>query len=60
MLEGELVKRKAREELELDRLKELERRKLQARTREELKKANEDLKLYNEDLRRKELEEEKR
>jgi hypothetical protein len=60
MLEGELVKRKARQELEAERLKELERRKRQAKTREELTLANEDLKRYNEELKRKEREEEVR
>ena len=54
MLEGELVKRKAKEEIERDRLKELERKKRQAKSREEFKQANEDLKRYNEGLRQKE------
>ncbi len=54
MLEGELVKRKAKEEIERERLKELERKKRQAKSREEFKQANEDLKRYNEGLRQKE------
>ena len=40
ILEGELVKRKALEELEKDRLKEMQRKAKQARTREELDLAN--------------------
>lgn len=60
MLEGELVKRKAKEELERDRLKEVERRKRQAKSREEFKLTNEELRRYNEGLRRKEAEEAKR
>ena len=60
MLEGELVKRKARQELELEKQKELERRKRQAKTREELTQANEALKRYNDELKRKEREEEER
>ncbi len=40
MLEGELVKRKALEELEKDRIKEMQRKAKQARTREELDHAN--------------------
>ena len=40
MLEGELVKRKALEELEKERIKEMQRKAKQARTREELDVAN--------------------
>jgi Trichohyalin-plectin-homology domain len=58
LLEGELVKRKAKDELEVERLKELERKRLQARTREQLIKANEDLKVYNQGLKQKERDEE--
>lgn len=53
MLEGELVKRKALEELENERLKELQRRARQAKTRDELDHANIDLKAYKEELKRK-------
>lgn len=58
MLEGELVKRRAREDLEAERLKELERRKRQAKTREELIKANEELKVYNASIKKRDQEEE--
>ena len=57
MLEGELVKRRAREDLEAERLKELERRKRQAKTREELIKANEELKVYNASIKKRDQEE---
>jgi hypothetical protein len=40
MLEGELVKRRALEELEIEKNKELERKRLQVKTREELIRAN--------------------
>ena len=46
LLEGELVKRKALEELEKDRIKEMQRKTKQARTREELDHANQELKAY--------------
>ena len=46
MLEGELIKRKAREDLEAARIAELQRRAKQARTREDLDSANQDLKAY--------------
>lgn len=49
VMEGELIKRKAREDLEAARLQELERRAKQARTREELDKANQELKAYKEE-----------
>jgi hypothetical protein len=58
MLEGELVKRKALEELEVERLKELDRKNRQLKTRDELNRANEDLKRYNEEMKRREREEE--
>lgn len=60
MLEGELVKRKAREDLEQERLKELERRKAQARTRDEFKQANEELQRYNAEIKRRERAEEQK
>jgi len=60
MLEGELVKRKAREDLENESLKELQRRGKQAKTREELKSANDDLKRYNEDLKKRDRTEEEK
>lgn len=46
ILEGELIKRKAREDLEAARIAELQRRAKQARTREDLDSANQDLKAY--------------
>lgn len=49
VMEGELIKRKAREDLEAARLQELERRAKQARTREELDRANHELKAYKEE-----------
>ncbi len=60
MLEGELVKRKVLEDLESERMKELERRARQAKTREELDRANQDLKAYKEELKRKDQQEEQR
>jgi hypothetical protein len=59
IMEGELIKRKAREDLEAARLQELERRAKQARTRDELDKANQDLKAYKEEVKRKEDEHER-
>ena len=44
ILKGELIKRKAREDLEAARIAELQRRAKQARTREDLDSANKDLK----------------
>ena len=52
MLEGELVKRKVLEELENERIKELERRARQAKTRDELDRANQELKAYKDELKR--------
>jgi hypothetical protein len=49
VLEGELIKRKAREDLEAARLLELQRKAKQARTREELDKANQELKAYKDE-----------
>jgi hypothetical protein len=60
MLEGELVKRKALEELEKDRIKEMQRKAKQARTREELDHANQELKAYKQELAKKEDEDRKR
>jgi hypothetical protein len=42
-LEGELIKRQVEEELEREKLRDMERHKRAAKTREEFKKANEDL-----------------
>ena len=56
VLEGELIKRKAREDLEAARLQELERKAKQARTRDELDRANQELKAYKEEVKRKEEE----
>ena len=60
VLEGDLVKRKALEDLEKDRVKELERKAKQARTREELDLANRELKAYKEELKKKDEEDHKR
>jgi hypothetical protein len=50
MLEGQLIKKKALEDIELEKQKELERRLKQAKTREDFKKANDELKAFNEEL----------
>lgn len=42
-LEGELIKKQVEEELEREKLRDLERKKRAAKTREEFKKANEEL-----------------
>lgn len=59
VLEGELIKRKARDDLEASRLAELERKAKQARTRDELDRANQELKAYKEEVKRKEEENER-
>ena len=59
IMEGELVKRKAREDLEAARIKEMERLAKQARTREDLDSANHELKAYKEEQRKKDEEREK-
>jgi hypothetical protein len=42
-LEGELIKRQVEEELEREKLRDMERLKRAAKTREEFKQANEEL-----------------
>ena len=42
-LEGELIKKQVEEELEREKLRDMERIKRAAKTREEFKQANEDL-----------------
>ena len=42
-LEGELIKKQVEEELEREKLRDLDRLKRAAKTREDFKKANEDL-----------------
>ena len=59
-LEGELVKRKAHTEIEIERRKENDRRNKQLKNRDDLNKANEQLKVYNGELKKKEKEEEKK
>ena len=54
MLEGELIKRKAKQDLMEEQRKQQELRQQQARQREQFKQANEELKAYNEELKRKE------
>jgi len=53
-LEGELVKRKAHTEIEIERRKENDRRNKQLKNRDDLNKANEQLKVYNGELKKKE------
>lgn len=60
MLEGELVKRQTQIDFELDRKREMERKEIQAKMREEFRKANEDLERYKVEMKRKEREEEER
>ena len=59
-LEGELVKRKAHTEIEIERRQENDRRNKQLKNRDDLNKANEQLKVYNGELKKKEKEEEKK
>jgi len=59
-LEGELIKKQVDEELERERLRELERRKRAAQTREEFKQANEELLQIQAEITLKEREEERR
>lgn len=59
ILEGQLIKRKASEDLEAARIAELQRRAKQARTREDLDSANQDLKAYQEEVKRREQEHER-
>ena len=60
LLEGELVKKKAKEDMDREAIKEQERKLRQIKTREELKQANQDLKRYNDVMKQKEEEESKR
>ncbi len=46
-IEGQLIKKQVEINLELERQKEYERKLKQAKTREELKRANDDLYSYN-------------
>lgn len=57
MLEGELLKRKVRDEQEKERIKDQIRLEAQRKAREDFKRANEELKVYNEELKKKEDEE---
>lgn len=59
-LEGELIKKQVEEELEREKLRDLERLKRAAQTREDFKKANEDLLKIQAQIALKEKEEERR
>ncbi len=59
-LEGELIKKQVEEELEREKLRDMERLKRAAKTREEFKKANEDLLQMQAQMALKEKEEELR
>jgi hypothetical protein len=59
-LEGELIKRQVEEELEREKLRELDRKKKAAQTREDFKKANEELLALQAEIAVKEKEEERR
>ena len=59
-LEGELIKKQVEEELERERMRDAERLKRAAKTREEFKKANEDLLKIQAEIALKEKEEERR
>jgi len=59
-LEGELIKKQVEEELERERLRDIERKKRAAQTREEFKMANEELLQIQAEITLKEREEEKR
>lgn len=60
MLEGEIIKRKAKEDLELEKQKEVERRIKQGKTREDFRKGNEELKEITLEQKKKEAEQLKR
>lgn len=60
MLEGELIKRQTTKDQESDRKKEQVRKAMQAKMREEFRRANEDLKLFQIEQKKKEQEELKR
>jgi len=59
-LEGELIKKQVEEEIEREKLRDMERKKRAAQTREEFKKANEELLQVQAEIALKEREEEKR
>ena len=59
-LEGELIKKQVEEELEREKLRDIERQKRAAKTREEFKKANEELLQMQAQMALKEKEEELR
>lgn len=59
-LEGQLVKKQVEEELEREKLRDLERLKRAAKTREQFKKANEELLKIQQEIAVKEQEEERK
>lgn len=59
-LEGQLIKKQVEEELEREKLRDLERMKRAAKTREEFKRANEELLKIQQEIAVKEQEEEKK
>ena len=59
-LEGELIKKQVQEELNREKLRDIERAKRVAKTREEFKQANDDLLRIRQELALKEQEEAKR
>lgn len=59
-LEGELIKKQVEEELEREKLRDIERKKRAAKTREDFKTANEELLALQAEMAIKEKEEEHR
>jgi hypothetical protein len=59
-LEGELIKKQVQEELNREKLRDIERAKRVAKTREEFKQANEELLMVQAQIALKEQEEEQR
>lgn len=59
-LEGQLVKKQVEEELEREKLRDLERLKRAAKTRDQFKKANEELLKIQQEIAVKEQEEERK
>lgn len=59
-LEGQLIKKQVEEELEREKLRDLERLKRAAKTREEFKRANEELLKIQQEIAVKEQEEERK
>ena len=59
-LEGELIKKQVEEELEREKLRDIERKKRAAKTREDFKRANEELLALQSEMAIKEKEEEHR